>query len=163
MNDYDVVLLDERNAVVPPPMAGTGTRVPVRAPARPWPPQAPRPYPAYPAPAYGAPYPAPAYGAPYGRPMIVVQRAPSLWSQIDFGEIVEHGVTLLAAMQSLPDAPTVTGEVAKDVGNTILYQEALADHAKSDERVRAFGGLVAQVVKALANNARQQRGYGIGG
>lgn len=155
MDDYDVVLLDERNAV-PPPLAGTGTRVPARVPARPWPPQPMRPYPAYPAPAYGAPMPRP-------RPMIIVQRSPSFWSQIDFGEVVEQGVTLLAALQSLPDAPTVTGEVAKDVGNTILYQEALADHAKSDERVRAFGGLVAQVVKALVNNARQQRGYAIGG
>lgn len=151
MEDYDVVLLDERNARIPPPVRTQGTRVP--APARPWPPQPARPYPAYAAPPYPAPYP---------RPMVIVQRAPSLWSQIDFGEVVEQGVTLLAAMQSLPDAPTVTGEVAKDVGNMILYQEALSDHAKSDERVRAFGGLVAQVVKALAANARQQRGYTIG-
>ena len=146
-DDFDVVLLDERNA--PPPM-----RRPVamaRPAARPWPPQ--------PARAYPAAYPA---AFPRQRPMVIVQRQPSLLSGIDFGEVVEQGVTLLAAMQSLPDAPAVTGNPAKDVGNMILYQEALSDHAKSDERVRAFGGLVAQVVKALVKNA-QQRGYAIGG
>jgi hypothetical protein len=93
--------------------------------------------------------------------VILVQRQPSLLSGIDLGEVIEQGTTLIAAMQSLPDAPTVTGDPSKDVGNMILFQESLADHAKSDERVRAFGGLVAQIVKVLVKNA-QQRGTVVG-
>jgi len=150
-DDFDVVMMDERNA--PPVRRPIAMGRPV---ARPWPPQPARAYPA----AYPSAYPS---AMQRQRPMIIMQRPqPSLLAGIDFGEVLEQGVTLLAALQSLPDAPTVTGNPAKDVGNMILYQEALSDHAKSDERVRAFGGVVAQVVKALVKNA-QQRGYSIGG
>lgn len=144
--DFDMMLVDERNAVVSPPVRRPPvamTRV-----ARPWPP----------APVRG--YPAPYYRQPYARPVVIVQRPPSLFAGIDLGEVVEQGVTLLAAIQPLPDAPTVTGDPAKDVGNMILYQESLADHAKSDERVRAFGGVVAQVLKVLVKNAQQRATVG---
>lgn len=137
---------DERNAapVMRRPMAMT--RVP-----RPWP--QPRPYPT-----------APVYQRPASRPVVIVQRQPSLLAGIDLGDVVEHGVTLLAALQSLPDAPTVTGDPSRDVGNMILFQEALGDHAKADERVRAFGNLVAQVVRVLTKNAQQRSGgYAVAG
>jgi hypothetical protein len=134
------VMIVERNAVAPPPMMRSQPRV-----ARPWPPRV------YPAPYYRPPYPP-------QRPVVIVQRQPSLLSEIDLGEVIAQGTTLIAAMQSLPDAPQVTGDPSKDVGNMILYQESLADHAKSDERVRAFGGLVAQIVKMVVKNAQPRVG-----
>jgi hypothetical protein len=39
-----------------------------------------------------------------------------------------------------------TRDVGTDVGNLILYQSALASHAKRDEQVRTLGGLVARLV-----------------
>lgn len=153
MDDYDVVVLDERNALpgVPPPMRHARPVAMTRVPAaRPWP---PRPY--YPAP---APPPAPYYRPASPRQVVIVQQRPSLLAGIDLGDVVEHGVNLLAALQSLPAAPTITGDPSKDVGNMILYQESLADHAKSDERVRTFGGLVAQVVKVLVKNSQARSG-----
>jgi len=151
-DDFDVVLVDERNAVVPPPRRPPAMMRPV---ARPWPPQPVR---------YPQQYPqqfAPTF--PRQRPMIIVQRQPSFLAQFDFGEVVEKGVTLLAAIQPLPEAPTVTGSPGKDVGNMILYQEALGTHAKANERFRAFGDVFAQVVKALVKNAQQPRGFQLGG
>jgi hypothetical protein len=141
MDEYDVMVVDERNAL--PAMRRPTAMTRVHA-GRPWP---PRPYYPPPAPYYRPP--------PQQRPIVIVQR-PSLLAGIDLGDVVEHGVSLLAAMQSLPGAPTITGDPGKDVGNMILYQESLADHAKSDERVRTFGALVAQVVKALVKNSQQR-------
>lgn len=148
MEDYELEF-DERNA--PPPQRRIGP--PVRVMTRPWPQQQQmqRPY-------YAAP---PAYYRPPQRPVVIVQRQPSLLAGLDFGSIIEQGVTLLAAMQPLPDAPPITGSANKDVGNMILYQESLSDHAKSDERVRAFGGVVAKVVSVLLKNAQQRGGIGL--
>ena len=53
---------------------------------------------------------------------------------------------VFAALQSLPAAPVATGDVETDVGNLILYQGALAQHAKRDEQVRTLGSLVAKLV-----------------
>ena len=145
--DYDVVVLDERNA---PPVRRPPHMI-TRPAVRPWP-RTVRKRAYYTSPNF-RPMPPP-------RPTVVVQRQPSLLDDIDFGEIVDQGVTFLAAMQSLPAAPSVTGDPSKDVGNMILYQEALGDHAKSDERVRAFGGLVAQAVKVLVKNAQQRGSQG---
>jgi len=163
MDDQDVYFVDdERNAIVARPSAWG------RPPAMMRPRPAPRPWPV---PVQAArPYYYPP--APQRPPVVIVQRPPSLFAGIDLGEVVERGVNLVAAWQSLPSAPTVSGDPSKDVGNMILYQEALADHAKTDERVRAFGGLAAQVVKVVAKNVAQQRaafgpmnfgGFGIGG
>ena len=43
-------------------------------------------------------------------------------------------------------APIATKETSTDVGNLILFQGALAQHAKRDEQVRTLGSLVARLV-----------------
>lgn len=170
MDEQDVYFVDdERNAIVPqrtvwgrPMPRPAVTRVP---PQRHWI-QPQRPYYPQPQPYYPQAQPQ--------RPVIIVQRAPNLFAGLDLGELVDRGVSVVAAMQSLPDAPSVTGKPDADVANMIVYQEALADHTKADERLRAFGGLAAQVVKVLVKNAQQQKasplgmlgglgGFGIGG
>ncbi len=145
MNE-DVYFVDERNAMVPAP--------------RPMPPRQ-----MYGAPPGMRPWPI-AQRAPYGPRVVVVQR-PSPFANVDVGELVERGVGAFAALQSLPDAPTVCGDPTKDVANMIVYQEALAKHTKADERFRAFGGLAAQFVKVfLKSNQRAPfagAGYSFGG
>ena len=63
------------------------------------------------------------------------------------GQIIEMAPQLLAALQPLPAAPIATSEVAKDVNNLVLYQSALASHAKRDEQLRTLGSLIGKLVK----------------
>jgi hypothetical protein len=72
--------------------------------------------------------------------------AASLLGKLTTGQIVEMVAQVFAALQSLPGAPVATRDVATDVSNMILYQDALAQHAKRDEQVRTLGGLVARLV-----------------
>ena len=37
-----------------------------------------------------------------------------------------------------------TGETSTDLGNLILYQQAIAEHAKRDEQLRTVGSLAAK-------------------
>ena len=60
------------------------------------------------------------------------------------GLLVEAGAQVLAAIQSLPNPPVSTGETSTDLGNLILYQRALAEHAKRDEQLRTVGSLAAK-------------------
>ncbi len=53
-------------------------------------------------------------------------------------DVVAQG---LAAMASLPTAPSMTGEGRTDAVNMVKYQEALAQHAKRDEQIRTVGAL----------------------
>ena len=53
---------------------------------------------------------------------------------------------LFAALQPLPAAPVPTRNGDTDSGNLILFQDALAKHAKRDEQVRMVGGLVARLI-----------------
>ena len=62
------------------------------------------------------------------------------------GELVEVGAQILAAIQPLPAAPVATGKVEIDVGNLMLYQNALAVHAKRDEQLRTLGSLVGKLL-----------------
>jgi hypothetical protein len=72
--------------------------------------------------------------------------AATLFGKLTTGQIVEMVSQIFAALQSLPNAPVATREVSTDVSNLILYQGALAQHAKRDEQVRTLGGLVAKLV-----------------
>lgn len=82
------------------------------------------------------------------RPIMVAQpERTSLLGGLAIGQIIEMATQLLAALQPLPAAPVSTADVAKDVGNMVLYQTALANHAKRDEQLRTLGSLVGQLVK----------------
>jgi hypothetical protein len=72
--------------------------------------------------------------------------AATLLGKLTTGQIVEMIAQIFAALQSLPGAPVATKDAATDVGNLILFQNALAQHAKRDEQVRTLGSLVARLV-----------------
>ena len=62
------------------------------------------------------------------------------------GELLESATQVLAAIQSLPAPPVATGEGGTDVSNLILYQTALAQHAKRDEQIRTLGSIVGKLI-----------------
>lgn len=62
-------------------------------------------------------------------------------------ELLEMGAQLLAAIQPLPGAPVAQGDVETDVENLVIYQTALATHAKRDEQLRTLGGLLARLLR----------------
>jgi hypothetical protein len=69
-----------------------------------------------------------------------------LFGGMTTGQILDLVAVAFAALQPLPPAPTATKDAATDVGNLIIYQSALAQHAKRDEQVRTIGGLVSRLV-----------------
>lgn len=72
--------------------------------------------------------------------------AAMMLGKLTTGQIVEMVAQVFAALQSLPGAPVSTRDLETDVSNLILYQGALAAHAKRDEQVRTLGSLVAKLV-----------------
>ena len=91
--------------------------------------------------AYAQPAPV-MYQPPYPQQSI----AASFFGKLTTGQVVEMVAQLFAALQPLPGAPTATRDTTTDVGNLILFQGALAQHAKRDEQIRTLGGLVGKVV-----------------
>jgi len=98
---------------------------------------------AYPQGYVPAGYPRPFPGAPGYPPQ---NGLAGLFGSMTTGQVVDMVAMLFAAIQPLPAAPTATKDTATDVGNLILYQGALAQHAKRDEQVRTLGGLVSRLV-----------------
>jgi hypothetical protein len=96
--------------------------------------------------------PRPGYGGPSRpREVVIYQEAPAqprsgLFGNLTTDEIVELAAQAFAAFQSLPAAPTATGDTKLDVENLITYQSALALHAKRDEQVRLIGSLAAKLL-----------------
>jgi hypothetical protein len=87
-------------------------------------------------------------GAPGRQPvMIAPAEKTTVLGGLAIGQIIEMATQLLAALQPLPSAPISTADVAKDVGNLVMYQTALASHAKRDEQLRTLGSLIGQLVK----------------
>lgn len=72
--------------------------------------------------------------------------AAALLGRLTTGQIVEMIAQGFAAMQSLPGAPVATRDLETDIANMVLYQGALASHAKRDEQWRTLGSLVAKLV-----------------
>src|SRR5688572_5696733 len=72
--------------------------------------------------------------------------AAALFGKLTTGQIVEMVAQAFAALQTLPGAPVATRETSTDIANLILFQNALAQHAKRDEQVRTLGCLVAKLV-----------------
>ena len=94
--------------------------------------------------------PAASYAQPvYGQPVVYggyPSTAASLLGRLTTGDVIELVAQALAALQSLPAAPVATRDAGTDVGNLILFQGALAQHAKRDEQLRTLGNLVAKLV-----------------
>jgi hypothetical protein len=116
--------------------------------AAPYAPQYAAPYsPPYGYPPYNAPY-----AAPYGAPAPYYATAPAvngllgLLGNGSIGPLVEMGTAGFAALQELPPAPTATDDVATNLQNILIYQTALANHAKRNERVRTLGSLVGKLL-----------------
>ncbi len=84
------------------------------------------------------------------RRAVVIQEEPQpkkLLGDLTTGELVEFAAQILAAIQPLPGAPTAQGEVETDVENLVIYQTALATHAKRDEQLRTLGSLLGKILK----------------
>jgi hypothetical protein len=81
-------------------------------------------------------------------PQVTYAQGPAsgLLGNLTTGQVVEMVAQIFAALQGLPSAPVATKDVAIDVGNMVLYQSALASHAKRDEQLRTLGALVAKLV-----------------
>lgn len=89
-------------------------------------------------------YPAmPGYPAVYGPQP---SAAATLLGKLSTGDVIAMVAQIFAALQPLPASPVATKDAGTDVGNLILYQGALAQHAKRDEQVRTLGGLIAKLV-----------------
>jgi hypothetical protein len=97
--------------------------------------------------AYGPqPFASTAYGPPYPwqPPMAPAPTSPLVdryTGGLKLGLILDAAAQALAAMASLPTAPSITGEGRSDAQNLVKYQESLAQHAKRDEQIRTIGAL----------------------
>ena len=97
--------------------------------------------PVYQQPMYPQPQPQVIYTGP--QPM---SGAAALFGRLTTGQLIEMIAQGFAALQSLPGAPVSTRDLETDVANLVLYQGALASHAKRDEQVRTLGSLVSKLV-----------------
>jgi hypothetical protein len=148
MDEYaEIYWLDERNASRDHRRPGSG------GPSSAWRPGTPPPG-ARPAPAA---VPVIRYPAQHvmsqpvmAHPVAVMQpQQPTYFGSLGLtlGQIIDIAAQVLAAFQPLPAAPVATSEVEKDVGNLVLYQTAIAQHAKRDEQLRTIGSLISKLVK----------------
>lgn len=82
----------------------------------------------------------------YAQPLPQQSPLGNLFGKLTAGQVIELIAQLFAAVQPLPAAPSPTRNSDTDSGNMILFQDALAKHAKRDEQVRTIGSLVAKLV-----------------
>lgn len=129
----NATVLDHRRMPPPPPRAPMPpTQTVYMQPATP-----------IPRPVYYQPLPAPV-AAPAPTPP--ANGAAALLGKLTTGQVVEMVVQIFAALQPLPAAPNATKDVSTDINNMMLYQAALAQHAKKDEQVRTAGYLLSRLV-----------------
>ena len=62
-------------------------------------------------------------------------------------ELIELAALALTALQPLPGAPTAQGDVETDVENLVIYQTALAGHAKQVDRIRVLAEVIGKVIR----------------
>ena len=82
----------------------------------------------------------------YAQPAPQQQPLATFFGKLTTGQVIELVAGLFAMLQPLPAAPVATRDASTDIGNLILYQGAIAQHAKRDEQVRTLGGLVGKVL-----------------
>lgn len=62
--------------------------------------------------------------------------------QVRTGVIIDAIAQTVAAFAALPPTPVPTGELATDQANGITFLAALAQHAKTDEKIRTVSKLI---------------------
>jgi hypothetical protein len=67
---------------------------------------------------------------------------------VNVGTLIDLIGQGFAAIRSLPTAPTSSGDSGTDVANLTLYQQALAEHGKSDEQIRTAVHIIAKLLGA---------------
>ena len=67
---------------------------------------------------------------------------------INIGTLVELAGQGFAAIRSLPTPPTSSGDSGTDVANLTLYQQALAEHGKTDEQIRTVVHILGKLLGA---------------
>ena len=67
---------------------------------------------------------------------------------INLGTLVDLIGQGFAAIRSLPTPPTASGDGGTDVANLTLYQQALAEHGKTDEQIRTAVHIIAKLLGA---------------
>ena len=67
---------------------------------------------------------------------------------INIGSLVDLAGQGFAAIRSLPTPPTASGDGGTDVANLTLYQQALAEHAQTDERIRTAVHIIGKLLGA---------------
>ena len=108
-------------------------------------------------PGYPGPWPYPQ--SPYGQYSMVPQSPPCAPPFGAFGQPVNVSKVLrlvgvavdcigagVAAIMPIPDAPQIVGQQPVDDENMKRYQEGLAQHAKTDERIRTFCKIVREAL-----------------
>jgi hypothetical protein len=142
MEEYaDIYYVDARNAVTDHrrPQPGFPNRppfAPVAQPTRAVVVAPPGARPVYTAPATPIVYQQPQSPSPLS----------NLFQRLTTGQVIEMIAQVFAALQPLPAAPTATNDVRDNVENLVLYQGALAQHAKRDEQLRTIGAIVGKLV-----------------
>jgi hypothetical protein len=142
MEEYaDIYYVDARNATTDhrrpagsSPRPGFPVAQPTRAVVVP-PGARPVVYPAQPITAWQPPV---AYASP--------SPLSNLFQRLGTGDVIEMIAQVFAVLQPLPAAPTATEKMQDNLENLILYQGALAQHAKRDEQLRTIGHIVGKLV-----------------
>jgi hypothetical protein len=67
---------------------------------------------------------------------------------VNIGTLVDLIGQGFAAIRSLPTPPTSSGDSGTDVANLTLYQQALAEHGKSDEQIRTAVHIIGKLLGA---------------
>ena len=153
MEEYaDIYYVDTRNATRDHRPGGSASSSPW--PFRPRPTAVPPSRTVYVPPAPQQAFAQPVYQQPiYQQPQPMIYTGPqpltgmgALFGRLTTGQIIEMIAQGFAALQSLPTAPVSTRDLETDVANLVLYQGAIASHAKRDEQVRTLGSLVSKLV-----------------
>jgi hypothetical protein len=69
-------------------------------------------------------------------------------NSVNIGMLVDLIGQGFAAVRSLPTPPTTSGDGSTDVANLTLYQQALAEHAQTDERIRTAVHIIGKLLGA---------------
>jgi hypothetical protein len=69
-------------------------------------------------------------------------------NSVNIGSLVDLIGQGFAAIRSLPTPPTSSGDGGTDVANLVLYQQALAEHGKSDEQIRTAVHIIGKLLGA---------------
>ena len=72
--------------------------------------------------------------------------AAHVFGKMSAGQLIDLVAQVFAALMPLPAKPVATSDAGTDVGNLILFQDALAQYAKRDEQVRTLGNIVTKLL-----------------